>query len=218
MLCFTARQKSDGVYVVFCSENKNAHYSIMAPVKGKPASNRGSSKTGGSRTASKTASVRKSKPKSKVALPGKSVSERKTKPLSHKPEKKKRRIYTDKELGIPALNGIRPAGIAKPRGVKKGKTFVDDREGMMAILAMVQAEKEGDIESKIMKARQLEEVREAKRAEMERREGEKRKRFEEVKDEVRRKKGERRKNVPSTQQDEATEQPPKKTKKRVSFG
>jgi hypothetical protein len=38
---------------------------------------------------------------------------------------------------------------------------------MMTILAMVNAEKEGQIESKIMKARQLEEIREAKRKEAE---------------------------------------------------
>lgn len=39
------------------------------------------------------------------------------------------------------------------------------QEGMATILAMVNAEKEGQIESKMMKARQLEEIRDAKRAE-----------------------------------------------------
>lgn len=37
----------------------------------------------------------------------------------------------------------------------------------MAILNMVNAEKEGQIESKLMRARQLEEIREAKRKEAE---------------------------------------------------
>lgn len=41
--------------------------------------------------------------------------------------KKKRRVYTEKELGIPALNMITPIGVEKPKGKKKGKIFVDDR-------------------------------------------------------------------------------------------
>lgn len=47
----------------------------------------------------------------------------------------------------------------------------------MTILAMVNAEKEGQIESKIMKARQLEEIREAKRKEAEARQAEKKSKF-----------------------------------------
>ncbi|TAQ85063.1 hypothetical protein B7494_g6618 [Chlorociboria aeruginascens] len=83
--------------------------------------------------------------------------------------KKKRRVYTEKELGIPALNMITPIGVEKPKGKKKGKVFVDDRESMMTILAMVNADKEGQIESKMMKARQMEEIREARKAEAEKR-------------------------------------------------
>lgn len=41
--------------------------------------------------------------------------------------KKKRRIYTEKELGIPQLNMITPVGVEKPKGGKKGKVFVDDK-------------------------------------------------------------------------------------------
>jgi 60S ribosomal subunit assembly/export protein LOC1 len=41
---------------------------------------------------------------------------------------------------------------------------------MMTILAMVNAEKEGQIESKMMKARQLEEIRDARAREAEKRE------------------------------------------------
>lgn len=41
--------------------------------------------------------------------------------------KKKRRVYTEKELGIPALNMITPIGVEKPKGKKKGKVFMDDR-------------------------------------------------------------------------------------------
>lgn len=41
--------------------------------------------------------------------------------------KKKRRVYTEKELGIQPLNMITPIGVEKPKGKKKGKVFVDDR-------------------------------------------------------------------------------------------
>ena len=41
--------------------------------------------------------------------------------------KKKRRVYTDKELGIPKLNMITPVGVEPPKGKKKGKVFVDDQ-------------------------------------------------------------------------------------------
>jgi len=41
--------------------------------------------------------------------------------------KKKRRVYTEKELDIPQLNMITPIGVEKPKGKKKGKVFVDDR-------------------------------------------------------------------------------------------
>ena len=47
--------------------------------------------------------------------------------------------------------------------------FVDDREGMMTIMALVNAEKEGSIESRMMRMRRLEEIREARVAEGEKR-------------------------------------------------
>lgn len=42
-------------------------------------------------------------------------------------KKKKKKVYTDKELGIPELNMVTPIGVEKPKGKKKGKVFVDDR-------------------------------------------------------------------------------------------
>lgn len=42
-------------------------------------------------------------------------------------KKKKKKVYTEKELGIPKLNMITPVGVEKPKGKKKGKVFVDDR-------------------------------------------------------------------------------------------
>jgi 60S ribosomal subunit assembly/export protein LOC1 len=120
----------------------------MASTKGKsPKSTKLSKKT--SKAISK--SSRKSKQSPGATLPAKTTSQIKTK-RAVVPHKPKKRTYTDKELGIPVLNMITPAGVEKPKGQKKGKVFVDDQESMMTILALVNAEKEGEIESKIMKA------------------------------------------------------------------
>lgn len=54
-------------------------------------------------------------------------------------------------------------------------------------MAMVQAEKEGQIESKMIKARQMEEIREARRVEAEKREAEKKSKLEDVKESLRKK-------------------------------
>lgn len=70
-----------------------------------------------------------------------------------KPSKRHaRKVYTEEELSIPKLNMITPAGVHKFKGKKMGKVFVDDQKSMMTILAMVNAEKEGQIESKMMRA------------------------------------------------------------------
>lgn len=90
----------------------------------------------------------------------------------------------------------------------------------MTILAMVNAEKEGQIESKMMKARQLEEIREAKRKEAEARLTEKKDKLEAVKADIRQKKREKsgkgnsddRKSAPSSGKSSA-----KGKRKSVSF-
>jgi 60S ribosomal subunit assembly/export protein LOC1 len=46
-------------------------------------------------------------------------------------KKKKKRVYTDEELGIPKLNMITPVGVQKPKGQKKGKVFVDDKVSLL---------------------------------------------------------------------------------------
>ncbi|KAL9030076.1 MAG: hypothetical protein Q9196_001767 [Gyalolechia fulgens] len=114
--------------------------------------------------------VRKAKPSKGPKLPP--PKQQKSKPSSG-PPKKKRRAYTEKELGLPKLNTIAPVGVDRPKGKKKGKTFVEDQESMMTILAIVNANKEGQIESKMMKSRQLEEIREARRKEAEARQAQK---------------------------------------------
>ncbi|KAI9657057.1 MAG: 60S ribosomal subunit assembly/export protein [Bathelium mastoideum] len=113
---------------------------------------------------------------------------------------------------------ITPAGVQKPKGKKKGKVFVDDQDSMMTILAMVNAEKEGQIESKLMKARQMEEIREARRKEAESRQEEKRAKLEETKDSLRKRR--KRKSDSELMLDPPDNSPkqPKTAKKRVSFG
>lgn len=58
---------------------------------------------------------------------------------------------------------------------------------MNTIMSMVQAEKEGQIESKMIKARQMEEIREARKVEAEKREEEKKSKLENVKESLRKK-------------------------------
>jgi len=114
----------------------------------------------------------------------------KTKPTAQakKPIKKKVQ-YTDKQLSLPVLNSIIPANAktvqrAGGAGKKKNKVYVDDTESMMTILAIVNAEKEGQIESKVAKERQMEEIRDARRKEAEKNEARRQKKLEKVKVEI----------------------------------
>lgn len=82
--------------------------------------------------------------------------------------KKKPRVYTEKELGVPKLNtALNPVGV-KVKG-KKGKKFVDEAS-LQLILAEVQQESNEVRASKLERARQLEVIREAKRREIEEKE------------------------------------------------
>ncbi|EON61648.1 hypothetical protein W97_00864 [Coniosporium apollinis CBS 100218] len=185
----------------------------MAPIKPKTSSSKGGTKSSSKPSGN---SALKNKKRTASAV-GKAV-QKKSAPKSG-PPKKKKRIYTEKELGVPTLNMITPSGVQKPKGKKKGKVFVDDQESMMTILAMVNADKEGQIESKMMKARQMEEIREARRKEAEARQYDKRSKLEETKDSLR--KRHRRKEDASITEPDADPQPEKPrrpSKKRVSFG
>ncbi|KAI0122809.1 60S ribosomal subunit assembly/export protein loc-1 [Xylariales sp. AK1849] len=148
-------------------------------------------------------------------------------PSSKKPakggllQKRKKKVYTAKELGIPALNMVTPIGVEKPKGKKKGKVFVDDRESMNTILAIVQADKEGEIESKMMKARQMEEIREARRIEAEKKGEERKAKLDETKESLRKK---RKRSKPSEEEGDGVKdvavtgsRAAKPKKKRVSF-
>lgn len=55
------------------------------------------------------------------------------------PIKKKRRVYTDKELGLPKLNMITPVGVDLPKGKKKGKVFVDDQVSVRLVYLLTPA-------------------------------------------------------------------------------
>ncbi|KAF3206304.1 60S ribosomal subunit assembly/export protein [Orbilia oligospora] len=112
----------------------------------------------------------------------------KTKTKIRKPHKKPLKDrYTDAQLKLPTLNGIVPAGVTKPRGKKKGKVFVEDKETMMDILELVNNSVDGVIQGKVEKNRRLEVVREQKRKEQERREREKEAKLEDVKDSLKKK-------------------------------
>ncbi|KAL2828265.1 hypothetical protein BDW59DRAFT_52168 [Aspergillus cavernicola] len=152
----------------------------MAPTKGAakpPSSTKGNSKN------NKVLGSKVSKKNVKRPPPKEVKSKARTEKSQLK--KSKKREYTDAELDLPKLNMITPVGVVNPKGKKKGKVFVDDPEAMMTIFAMVNAEKEGQIESKIMKARQLEEIREARRKEAEARQTERKSKLENVKDSIR---------------------------------
>ncbi|KAH8176952.1 60S ribosomal subunit assembly/export protein loc-1 [Sarocladium implicatum] len=185
----------------------------MAPtrtVKNKHAGPKTSSKGGDKRSASDGVSKSR-KPKGPIV--SKQVKEKGTAGLTKKPKKK---TYSEEDLGIPKLNMITPVGVVKPKGKKKGKVFVDDREGMNTILAMVQADQNGQIESKMIKARQMEEIREARKVEAAKKEEERKARLEDKKDSLRKK----RKKKSTGGDDESIKEVTAagtKSRKRVSF-
>jgi 60S ribosomal subunit assembly/export protein LOC1 len=103
----------------------------MAPtrtVKNKHAA--GKSGVAGSKAAKRPSFDGVSKPKSKSGsnAPKATPSQVKGRPnLPGLNKKKKKPVYTAKELGLPELNMVTPVGVTKPKGKKKGKVFVDDR-------------------------------------------------------------------------------------------
>ena len=88
----------------------------------------------------------------------------------------------------------------------------------MTILAMVNAEKEGQIESKMIKARQMEEIREARRKEQERKEAARKEKLEEVKDGLRKKRKKAYYPKIDVGDGDSERKGAGKPKKKVSFG
>jgi 60S ribosomal subunit assembly/export protein LOC1 len=104
----------------------------MAPtrtIKNKHAGSKSGGAGGGKSGPKRSSSDGVSKPKGKSGAKSKApATQVKGRPnLKGLDKKKKQRVYTEKELGIPELNMITPVGVTKPRGKKKGKVFVDDR-------------------------------------------------------------------------------------------
>jgi 60S ribosomal subunit assembly/export protein LOC1 len=110
--------------IIFPISNNIDNYTTMAPSR---------TKTVKSKHAANKSGIRNSKNSTKPQIDG--VSKSKKPPKSKAPPlkssggqaKKKRRIYTEEELGIPTLNMVTPVGVEKPKGRKKGKVFVDDK-------------------------------------------------------------------------------------------
>ena len=97
----------------------------MAPNRGPPKKTGSSKFSKGSKTSSRLGA---GNPKNSVSRKPKAPPSKQPKTKSATgPPKKKRKVYTGKELGLPKLNMVTPVGVEKPRGKKKGKVFVDDR-------------------------------------------------------------------------------------------
>lgn len=99
----------------------------MAPNKG---SSKGPSVGGakGAKSSLSSASrVSKSSKKDGPKRPPPKEQKSKPRTVQENLKKKKKRVYTEKELDLPELNQITPVGVVKPKGKKKGKTFVDDQ-------------------------------------------------------------------------------------------
>ncbi|KIH90830.1 60S ribosomal subunit assembly/export protein LOC1 [Sporothrix brasiliensis 5110] len=159
---------------------KNKHATNKSGIK-----NSKSSKSGGGRSSGAEGVVKTKRDKGKI--PASQLNSGRSKMLELLQRRRKTRTYSEKELDIPKLNTITPVGVQKPKGKKKGKVFVDDKESMTTILAMVQAEKDGQIESKIMKSRQMEEIRQARLAEAEKKESDRQAKLDEKKQSLRKK-------------------------------
>uniref|UniRef100_A0A8H7N4C9 60S ribosomal subunit assembly/export protein LOC1 n=1 Tax=Bionectria ochroleuca TaxID=29856 RepID=A0A8H7N4C9_BIOOC len=218
----------------------------MAPSRTRTMKNKNAgpktSSAGGDTKRSATSGVSKSKKGKPGPVVSQQVKEKNRAALLKKPKKK---VYTAEELNIPKLNMITPVGVVKPRGKKRGQDLCRRQgkllatfncyhtvlraqranlfrlqEGMNTILSLVQAEKEGQIESKMIKARQLEEIREARRVEAEKKEEEKKTKLENMKDSLRKKRNRKSSGKEEENLNEVSSMGTKATKpkkKSVSF-
>lgn len=136
--------------------------------------------------------------------------------------KKKQRVYTEKELGIPKLNkAVTPGSVVK-KG-KKGKKFIEDTDSVVLQRIIKQVNDDRDLvnESKLEKSKRLEEIRELRRKEMEMRENEKKGKLEDAKKNLKEKASlariTRRKNAKEAKKEIKNSVNKEAKKKSVSF-
>ncbi|GMM27772.1 Loc1 protein [Martiniozyma asiatica (nom. inval.)] len=136
-------------------------------------------------------------------------------------KKKELKKYTDKELGIPTLNKAILPGVIKKKG-KKGKKFIGDGDNIILSRIIKQVNDDRDLvnESKLEKSKRLEEIRDLRRQEMERKEEEKKGKLEGVKTDIKKKanlaRNARRKNAREAKK-ALEKEVSGKSKKSVSF-